>query len=202
MRAEDKLRYPTDERTRFRVRVELNDDLSGTPRVEWVRGCRTLEEAQRGYIALRDASGYGASQFGFGQVLDEAGQLIGHVSHNGRLWAPSPDGGSPWRPGVLAVAEAPDPAPSGRAPIPAAPQGGGEGVADLLVSLRRGFQLPTSFVIGLEGSFEADDDICEARESAPEDNCSRWRVVSSGEVAAEAGDGRQVEIEITGLAWL
>jgi hypothetical protein len=70
MRAEDKLGYPTDERTRFRVRVELNDDLSGTPRVEWVRGCRTLEEAPRGYIALRDASGYGASQFGFGQVLE------------------------------------------------------------------------------------------------------------------------------------
>ena len=70
------------------------------------------------------------------------------------------------------------------------------------VIARLGFQLPTSFVIGLEGSFEADDEICEARESAPEDNCSRWRVVSSGKVAAEAGDGRQVEIEITGLAWL
>jgi hypothetical protein len=64
------------------------------------------------------------------------------------------------------------------------------------------FQLPTSFVIGLEGSFEADNEICEAREPAPEDNCSGWRVVSSGEVATEAGDGRQVEIEIMGLAWL
>jgi hypothetical protein len=40
----------------------------------------------------------------------------------------------------------------------------------------------------LEGSFEADNEICEAREPAPEDNCSGWRVVSSGEVATEAGD--------------
>lgn len=107
MRAEDRLGYETNERTRFRVRVELNEDLSGTPRVEWVRGCRSLEEAQRGYVALRDRTGYGASQFGFGQVFDEAGQLIGHISYNGRLWAPSPDGSSPWRPGVLAIAEAP-----------------------------------------------------------------------------------------------
>ncbi|OIQ69978.1 hypothetical protein GALL_484160 [mine drainage metagenome] len=41
-----------------------------------------------------------------------------------------------------------------------------------------GFQLPTSFVVRSEGGFEADDEICEA------------------------GDGRQVEIEITGLARL
>lgn len=109
MRAEDKLGYRTNERTRFRVRVELNDDLSGTPRIEWVRGSRSLYEAQRSYIALRDASGYGASQIGFGQVFDQSGQLIAHISCNGRLWAPSPDGGSAWRPGVLAVAEAPDP---------------------------------------------------------------------------------------------
>lgn len=109
MRAEDKLRYRTDERTRFRVRVELNDDLSGTPRVEWVRNCRSLEEAQQRYMALRDVSGYGASQIGFGAVFDEAGQLIAHVSYNGRLWAPSSNGASPWRPGVLAIAEAPAP---------------------------------------------------------------------------------------------
>jgi hypothetical protein len=109
MRAEDKLGYRTDERTRFRVRVELNDDLSGTPRVEWVRNCRSLEEAQRGYMDLRDASGYGASQIGFGAVFDEAGQLIAHISYNGRLWAPSSNGASPWRPGVLAIAEAPAP---------------------------------------------------------------------------------------------
>lgn len=107
MRAEDKLGYETNERTRFRVRVALNEDLSGAPRIEWVRNCRSLEEAQRGYVALRDGSGYGASQFGFGQVFDEAGQLIAHISYNGRLWAPSPDGNSPWRPGVLAISEAP-----------------------------------------------------------------------------------------------
>jgi len=107
MRAEDKLGYPTNERTRFRVRVELNDDLSGTPRVEWVRNCRSLEEAQRGYMALRDASGYGASQIGFGAVFDEAGQLVANISYNGRLWAPGRDGVSVWRPGVEPVAEAP-----------------------------------------------------------------------------------------------
>lgn len=123
---EERLGYQTTDRTRFRVRVELNDDLSGNPRVEWVRGCRSLEEAQRDYIALRDASGYGASQIGFGDVFDEQGQQIAQVSYNGRLWAPSPDGGSPWRPGVLAIAEAPEPEPS-------APEGGS--VRDLLTRL-------------------------------------------------------------------
>jgi hypothetical protein len=68
----------------------------------------SLEEAQRGYIALRDRTGYGASQFGFGEVFDEAGQLVATVSYNGRLWAPSPDGrGGGWRPGAAPVAEAP-----------------------------------------------------------------------------------------------
>lgn len=104
--AEDLLNYPMSERTRFRVRVELNEDLSGTPRIEWVRNCRSLEEAQRGYVALRDGSGYGASQFGSGAVFDEAGQLIANISYNGRLWAPSPDGAG-WRPGAVPIAEAP-----------------------------------------------------------------------------------------------
>lgn len=138
MRAEDKLGYQTDERTRFRVRVELNDDLSGTPRIEWVRGCRSLEEAQRGYMGLRDASGYGASQIGFGQVFDQAGQLIAHISYNGRLWAPSPDGNSPWRPGVLAIAEAPGPqglVSAPKEPTLKTPQGSGESVEDLLTRI-------------------------------------------------------------------
>jgi hypothetical protein len=107
--AERRLNYPMSERTRFRVRVEINEDLSGTPRVEWVRHCLSLEEAQRGYIALRDRTGYGASQFGFGEVFDEAGQLVATVSYNGRLWAPSPDGrGAGWRPGAEPAAEAPE----------------------------------------------------------------------------------------------
>jgi len=106
--AEEQLGYPMTERTRFKVRVEIHEDLSGVPRVDWVRSCPSLEEAQRGYIAMREESGYGASQFGFGHVFDEAGQLIAHISYNGRLWAPSaqPDT-SPWSPGVMAVAEAP-----------------------------------------------------------------------------------------------
>lgn len=104
--AEQRLGHPVTERTRFRVRVEIHEDLSGTARVEWVRGCRSLEEAQRGYIALREEAGYGASQFGFGSVFDEAGQLIATVSYNGRLWAPDPDG-RVWRPGAEPVAEAP-----------------------------------------------------------------------------------------------
>ena len=106
MRAEEKLGYPMTDRTRFRVRVEIHEDLSGTPRVDWVRSCRSLEEAQRGDIALREETGYGASQFGFGSVFDEAGQLIATVSYNGRLWAPDPDG-LVWRPGAEPVAEAP-----------------------------------------------------------------------------------------------
>lgn len=107
--AEDRLNYPVNERTRFRVRVEINEDLSGAPRVEWVRHCLSLEEAQRGYLALRDRTGYGASRFGFGEVFDEAGQLVATVSYNGRLWAPSPDGrGAGWRPGTEPVAEAPE----------------------------------------------------------------------------------------------
>lgn len=106
---EERLGYPVTERTRFRVRVEIFEDLSGVPRVDWIRGCRSLEEAQRGYVAMREASGYGASQFGFGHVFDEAGQLIAHISYNGRLWAPEGRAGlSPWRPGVPPVAEAPE----------------------------------------------------------------------------------------------
>ena len=105
-RAEDRLGYPVSERTRFRVRVEIHEDLSGTPRIAWIRTCRSLEEAQRGYVALREGTGYGASRFGFGSVFDEAGQLIATVSYNGRLWAPDPDGLA-WRPGAEPVAEAP-----------------------------------------------------------------------------------------------
>lgn len=113
--AEDRLGYQVDERTRFKVRVEIFEELSETPSVNWIRGCRTLEEAQRGYVALREETGYGASQVGFGHVFDEAGQLIAHISYNGRLWAPSGEGGmSPWRPGVQPVAEAPDPGPEDR----------------------------------------------------------------------------------------
>lgn len=104
--AEESLGYPVTERTRFRVRVEIHEDLSGTPRVDWVRGCHSLEEAQRAYVALREEVGYGASQFGFGSVFDEAGQLIANISYNGRLWAPAPDGLG-WRPGAEPVAEAP-----------------------------------------------------------------------------------------------
>jgi hypothetical protein len=112
MTPEEKLGYPVSERTRFRVRVEVRRDLSPEPDIDWIRGCRTLEEAQRGYIALREASGFGASQFGFGDVFDEAGQFVAHISYNGRLWAPGEDGRSAWRPGVQPVAEAPaDPGP-------------------------------------------------------------------------------------------
>lgn len=104
--AEDRLNYPVSDRTRFRVRMEVNEDPSGQPLVDWVRNCRTLEEAQRGYVALRDRTGYGASQFGFVEVFDEAGQLVATISYNGRLWAPIPDGAG-WRPGAEPIAEAP-----------------------------------------------------------------------------------------------
>ena len=108
--AEERLGYQVSERTRFGVRVEIHETLGEAPEVEWIRFCRSLEGAQRGYLALQERTGYGSSQFGFGEVFDEAGQLVATISYNGRLWAPSPNGRGPgWRPGIEPVAEAPLP---------------------------------------------------------------------------------------------
>ena len=118
--AEEKLGYPYSERTRFEVRVEINEDLSGASTPKWIRGCQTLREAQERYLALRDQlqGEFFTRQMGFGFVFDEAGQEIASISSNGRLWAPSADGQSPWRIGVEPVAEAPEKEPCEESPSP------------------------------------------------------------------------------------
>lgn len=129
---EELIGYEVSARTRFRVRVTINDDPAGVPRVAWIRHCLSLEEAQRDYVALRNRTGLGASQFGFGAVFDEADQLVANISYNGRLWAPSWDHpGLGWRPGAEPIAEAP-PIPAGQAEVT-----GQQAVRDLLLRLAR-----------------------------------------------------------------
>jgi hypothetical protein len=106
--AEEKLGYDVTEATSFRVRVQVDRSLEREPDIEWITGCESLIDAQRAYITLRDALGYGASQFGFGKVFDQTGLHVAEISYNGRLWAPAEDRVTPWRPGVLAIAEAPE----------------------------------------------------------------------------------------------
>ena len=79
--------YENDERTRYRVRIEVDHEW-GPQEIYWIKFCMDLEEAQRSYIAARDATTYGASRFGTGDVFDEAGQHIARISFNGRLWHP------------------------------------------------------------------------------------------------------------------
>lgn len=83
---EEILNYETDERTRFRIRIEIDD--SAEKRIEWIRGLTKLTECQRAFATLRDTGGYGASQMGDGNIFDEAGQHIARISYNGRLWRP------------------------------------------------------------------------------------------------------------------
>lgn len=47
---------------------------------------KTLEAAQRQYVALRDASGEGASTFAFGTILDGNANVTYIISYNGRVW--------------------------------------------------------------------------------------------------------------------
>lgn len=98
----ERLNYPMSERTRLHVRVEIYDEDTDRPRIEWFRNCRTFEEAQRRYIGARDESGLGASGFGDGEVIDEMGQAVARISYNGRLREPLP-----WHPGAEPIAEAP-----------------------------------------------------------------------------------------------
>lgn len=48
-------------------------------------GLPTLEEVQKTYCQLRDASGQGASEFSFGAVFKE-GVRVATISYNGRAW--------------------------------------------------------------------------------------------------------------------
>ena len=103
--AEDRLGYACDDRTRFRLRLELfPEDTSGLDpaRVTVIDALMSLRDAQIAYIGAREASELGASRFMPGEVFDEAGQHVARISYNGRLWAPEPlEAGKP------PVAEAP-----------------------------------------------------------------------------------------------
>lgn len=88
---------PVTNRTRLRVRYEIDC----AP--QWLTLLASLEACQRAYSIARDLSGLGASRFGTGEVLEESGQVIAHISYNGRLWPPLP-----WTPDMQPLAEAPE----------------------------------------------------------------------------------------------
>jgi hypothetical protein len=47
----------------------------------------TFEQASRMFCVARDKSGEGASRTPTPKIVDERGDVIGHVSYNGRVWA-------------------------------------------------------------------------------------------------------------------
>ena len=47
----------------------------------------TFEEASRMFCAACDKAGEGASRTPMPLIVDERGDVIGHVSYNGRVWA-------------------------------------------------------------------------------------------------------------------
>lgn len=47
----------------------------------------SFEEASRMFCAARDKMGEGASRTPSPKIVDERGEVIGHVSYNGRVWA-------------------------------------------------------------------------------------------------------------------
>src|SRR5882762_2635257 len=47
----------------------------------------SYEEASRMFCAARDKMGEGASRTPSPKIVDERGDVIGHVSYNGRVWA-------------------------------------------------------------------------------------------------------------------
>jgi hypothetical protein len=47
----------------------------------------SFEEASRLFCAARDKMGEGASRTPSPKIVDERGEVIGHVSYNGRVWA-------------------------------------------------------------------------------------------------------------------
>lgn len=95
--------YQITARTRFRVRVEIDAGReNAAPGTCWLHGFTSLEDCQRAYVEARNASGLGASQFGYGEVYDESGQHLARISYNGRLWPPLP-----WTPDMRPLADAP-----------------------------------------------------------------------------------------------
>lgn len=68
----------------------------------WIGNQDSLTECQLSYIALRDETGLGASQFGDGEVFDASGKKVARISYNGRMW---PAG--QWSSDMKPLAEAP-----------------------------------------------------------------------------------------------
>ena len=97
--------YQIEPTTRFKVRYQTYEgrDPVTNPGVKWIKHQATLTDCQIAYIAAREASWLGGSQFGDGDVFDQYGQHIARISYNGRLWAPLA-----WAPGHRPIAEAPD----------------------------------------------------------------------------------------------
>lgn len=57
---------------------------------------KSLADASTVYSQARDAANLGASRWPTGRVSSDAGQTIGYVSYNGRIWSrPAGD----WKPG-------------------------------------------------------------------------------------------------------
>lgn len=79
---EEALNYPKSERTRFKVLIDV------TPGRITLHHLMSLTDAQIAYLAVREESGLGVTQFGEGQVHDEQGQHIARISYNGRIWEP------------------------------------------------------------------------------------------------------------------
>lgn len=100
---EEALNYPSTERTRFTVHIEIHPGRDGcVPGKITLAHLRSLTDAQLAYAAIREESWLGGSQFGDGLVYDEMGQNIARISYNGRIWGPLP-----WHPKAQPVGEAP-----------------------------------------------------------------------------------------------
>jgi hypothetical protein len=50
----------------------------------------TLEQASQMFCKARDAADCGASEIHAQTIVDESGEVIAHVSYNGRVWAGTP----------------------------------------------------------------------------------------------------------------
>jgi len=80
----------------------LTIKLKYGPTQKPIAKCTSLEGCQRAYIAAREESGLGASEFGDGIVTDANGEAVARISYNGRAW-PMKE----WSYGDQPIAEAP-----------------------------------------------------------------------------------------------
>lgn len=64
----------------------LRINFRGTP--NHLVPVRFADDASRIFSSVRDAGGFGASDMkaGCGELIDGAGEVIGQISYNGRIW--------------------------------------------------------------------------------------------------------------------